>query len=87
MFFHEICFGSKILSSCCDRHQNFDYGCSSYPGKEAQSPDFGTLGPWVFPTGHSLSVCHLLKEPCQDAKEICSKCYLNYFRRFLIEIF
>ena len=34
-------FDSKILSSCCDKHQNFDYECSSYPVNEAQSPDFG----------------------------------------------
>ena len=41
IFLHEIFFGSKILSSSCDKHQNFDYGCFSYPGNEAQSPDFG----------------------------------------------
>ena len=41
IFHHEIFFGSKILPSSCDKHQNFDYGCSSYPGNEAQSLDFG----------------------------------------------
>ena len=41
IFLHEIFFGSKILSSSCDKHQEFDYGCSSYPGNEAHSPDFG----------------------------------------------
>ena len=41
IFLHEIFFGSKILPSSCDIHQNFDYGCSRYPGNEAQSPDFG----------------------------------------------
>ena len=34
---------SKILSRHCDKYQNFDYGCSSYHGNEAQSPDFGIL--------------------------------------------
>ena len=29
------CHVSIILSSCCNKYQNFDYGCSSYPGKEA----------------------------------------------------
>ena len=41
IFHHEIFFGSKILLSSCDKHQNFDYGCSSFPGNEAQSPDLG----------------------------------------------
>ena len=41
VFLHEIFFGSKIIPSSCDKHQNFDYGCSRYPGNEAQSPDFG----------------------------------------------
>ena len=41
IFLHEIFFGSKILPSSCDKHQNFDYECSSYPVNEAQSPDFG----------------------------------------------
>ena len=41
IFLHEIFFGSKILQSSCDKHQNFDYGFSMYPGNEAQSPDFG----------------------------------------------
>ena len=36
MFLHEIFFGSKIVSSCCDRHRNFDYGCSNYPENEAR---------------------------------------------------
>ena len=40
IFLHEIFFGSKILSSSCDKHQNFDYGCSNYPGNEAQSTTF-----------------------------------------------
>ena len=40
IFLHEIFFGSKILPSSCDKHQNFDHGCSRYPGNEAQSPDF-----------------------------------------------
>ena len=35
IFLHEIFFGSQILPSSCDKHQNFDYGCSSYPGNEA----------------------------------------------------
>ena len=41
IFSHEIFFGSKILPSSRYKHQNFDYGCCSYPGNEAQSPDFG----------------------------------------------
>ena len=41
IFHHEIFFGGKILPSSCDKHQNFDYGCSSCPGNEAQSSDFG----------------------------------------------
>ena len=40
IFLHEIFFGSKILPSSCDKHQNFYYGCSTYPGNEAQSPNF-----------------------------------------------
>ena len=39
IFLHEIFFDSKILQSSCDKHQKFDYGCSVYPGNEAQSPD------------------------------------------------
>ena len=35
IFLHDIFFGSKILPSSCDRHQNFDRGFSSYPGNEA----------------------------------------------------
>ena len=38
---HEIFYGSEILPNSYDKHQKFDYGCSSYPGNEAQSPDFG----------------------------------------------
>ena len=30
-FLHEIFFGRKILPSSCDKHQNFDYGCSTIP--------------------------------------------------------
>ena len=41
IFFHEIFVGSKILPSSCDKHQNFDCGCSRYLGNETQSPDFG----------------------------------------------
>ena len=41
IFIHEIFFGSKTLPSSCDKHQSFDYWCSSYPGNEAQNPDFG----------------------------------------------
>ena len=32
-------FDSKIVSICCDKNKK-DYGCSSYPRSEAQSPDF-----------------------------------------------
>ena len=35
IFVHKIFFGDKILQSSCDKHQNFDSGCSSYPGNEA----------------------------------------------------
>ena len=38
---HEIFFGSKILPISCNKHQNFDYEFSRYPGNEAQSSDFG----------------------------------------------
>ena len=41
IFLERIYFGSKILSSTCDKDQKFDYGCSSYTGNEAQSPDYG----------------------------------------------
>ena len=41
IFLHEIVFGSKILSSSSDKYQKFDYGCTSYPKNETQSPDFG----------------------------------------------
>ena len=37
---HEIFFGSQILLSSYNRHQNFDYWCSSYLADESQSPDF-----------------------------------------------
>ena len=43
IFLCEIFFGGKILPSSCDKHQNFDYGCSRYSGNEAQSPNFGHL--------------------------------------------
>ena len=35
IFLREIFFGSKILPSSCDKHQNFDCESSSYPGNEA----------------------------------------------------
>ena len=41
IFLREIFFGSKILSSTCDKDQKFDYECSNYPGNKAQSPDVG----------------------------------------------
>ena len=41
IFLREILFASKILPSSCDKNQKFDYGCSRYPGNEAESPDFG----------------------------------------------
>ena len=53
-FLHEIFFGSKIRPSSCDKHQNFDYGCSSYPGNEAQSPDFG----------HFLTILGIFRAVC-----------------------
>ena len=54
IFLHKIFFGSKILPSSCNKHQNFDYGSSSYPGNEAQSPDFG----------HSLTILGILRAVC-----------------------
>ena len=54
IFHHEIFFGCKILLSSCDKHQKFDYGCSSYPGNEAQSSDFGHF--WRFLAFFKLSV-------------------------------
>ena len=54
IFLHEIFFGSKILPSSCDKHQNFDYGSSSYPGNEAQSPDFG----------HFLTILGIFRAVC-----------------------
>ena len=36
IFLREIFFDSKILSSCSDKHHNFDSGCSSYPGANNQ---------------------------------------------------
>ena len=41
IFLHEIFFGSKILTGSWNQHHKFDCGCSSYPGNEAQSFDFG----------------------------------------------
>ena len=41
IFLREIFFGSKILPSSCDKHQNFDYESSSDSENEAQSPHFG----------------------------------------------
>ena len=41
----EIFFGSKILPSSCNKHQKFDYMCSSYPGNEAPKSRF-----WPFLT-------------------------------------
>ena len=46
IFLREILFGSKILPSTCDKHQKFDYGCSIYPGNEAQSHDLAVF--WQF---------------------------------------
>ena len=47
-FLREIFFGSKIITSSCDKHQKFDHGCSSFPGNKTQSADFcsffGDLG-------------------------------------------
>jgi len=54
IFLREIFFSSKILPSSCDKHQNFDYGCSSYPGNEAQSPDFG----------HFLTILGIFRAVC-----------------------
>ena len=36
----------KIWSSCSDKHQNIDNGCTSYPGNKARSPNFGRF--WRF---------------------------------------
>ena len=41
-------FCSKTLSSCCDKHQNFDYGCSSSSENESQSPNFGRFTNFEF---------------------------------------
>ena len=38
ILFCDIFFGSKILSICCNKHQHFDYGCSSYPGMRLKVP-------------------------------------------------
>ena len=54
IFLHEIFFGSKILLSSYDQHQNFDYVCSSYPGNEAQSSDFG----------HFLTIWGIFRAAC-----------------------
>ena len=43
IFFHEIVFGRKILSITCDKQYTFDFWCCSYPGNEAQSPNFGRI--------------------------------------------
>ena len=43
IFLHEIFFDSKIIPSSCDKRQKFDYGCSSYPGNEAQSAIFAVF--------------------------------------------
>ena len=60
IFLHEIVFGSKILSpSSCDKHQKFDYGCSSYFGNVAQSPDFGSF---FYDFGHFWS-CLFWRKP------------------------
>ena len=40
-FFVKSFIDSKILLISCDKHQNFDYGCSSCSGNEAQSSDCG----------------------------------------------
>ena len=32
---------SFLAASSCDKREKFDYGCSTYPGNETQSPDFG----------------------------------------------
>ena len=40
IFLREIFFGGKILPISCDKHQKFDYGCSSHPGNEAQKSRF-----------------------------------------------
>ena len=50
IFIREIFFGSMILSSCCDKHQKFDSGCSSYPGNEGLSSDFGLFRAVCFGT-------------------------------------
>ena len=31
IYLHDIFFGSKILPSSCDKHQNLNYGWSCYP--------------------------------------------------------
>ena len=36
-FFMKSFLVVKILPSSCDKHQNVDYGCSSYPGRERGS--------------------------------------------------
>ena len=62
IFLREIFFGSKILPSSCDKHQNFDYGCSRYPGNEAQSPDFGHFWRfWAFFGAFSLGHWFLME--------------------------
>ena len=41
IFLREIFFGGKILPISCDKHQMFNYECSSLPVNEAESPEFG----------------------------------------------
>ena len=54
IFLREIFFRSKILSSYCDKRQNFDYECSIYPGNEAQSQHFG----------HFLTILGIFRAVC-----------------------
>ena len=41
IFLHGTFYNCKIVSRCCDKHQNFDYESSSDSENEAQSPHFG----------------------------------------------
>ena len=59
IFLHEIFFVSKVLPSSCDKLQSFDYGCSSYPGNEAQKSRFW---PFFDDFGH-LSSCLFRHKP------------------------
>ena len=71
---HEIFLGSKLWSITFDKNQRLDYGCSSYPGNEAQSPDFlhfrafsellvltqaFSRGHWLFTKISSMHVLHV----------------------------